>query len=157
MFHSNSRGGQEFSHLDATGSAKMVNVSEKPVVKRIATAQGKIQVGQEVLDGLEKIKKGDVITVAKVAGIMGSKLTSHLIPMCHQIPLNNVQIDIEVCKKSNSLIVTAQVEALHKTGVEMESLTAVSVTLLTLYDMCKSLNKSMVISEIKLLSKSKSN
>lgn len=134
----------------------MVPVGDKLAIKRIATAQGKIYVGQEVIDEFRHIKKGDVICVAKVAGVMGSKLTSQLIPLCHQIPLDNVNIDIKVCVQSKSFVVTSSVQAHHKTGVEMESLTAVTITLLTLYDMCKSVNKSsMIISDVRLISKTK--
>lgn len=137
----------------------MVNVGDKPKVKRVAVARGKIHVGDKVLDRINKdnISKGNVISLSKIAGIMGAKLTSQLIPLCHNIFLDLVEIEIEQCTRSESLIVTAMVQTHSKTGVEMESLTAVSVTLLAIYDMCKSVNKSMVISDIKLLSKQKTN
>lgn len=145
----------ELSHVNSDGEAKMVNVCAKRPLRRLARAEGRIIVGEQVLRKLHNLKKGDVLTVAKVAGLMGAKLTSTLIPMCHQIPLENIAIDIRVCEKSESLIVSSLVEANHKTGVEMESLTAVTITLLTLYDMCKSVNKSMIISGVRLLSKVK--
>jgi len=101
--------------------------------------------------------KGDILTVSKVAVIKGAKHISQLIPLCHQIPLDNIYIDIESCVDTKSLVVTAEVKAVHKTGVEMESLTAVTITLLTLYDtcMCKSVEKSMTITDIRLISKEK--
>lgn len=149
---------KEFSHLDEKGQAKMVDIGFKIKSKRVAVASGGIQVGDLVLNKLasKSMIKGDVITLSKVAGIMGAKSTSDLIPLCHQIPLNSIDVDIVPCRKTGSLVVTARVEADYTTGVEMESLTAVAVTLLTVYDMCKSVNKSMIISEIKLLSKTKS-
>lgn len=136
----------------------MVNVGEKPRVERIAVARGQILVGQEVLSQINSnsIAKGNVISLSKIAGVMGAKLTSQLIPLCHTIPLDHVNVDVKQCDDSESLIVTASVQAHYNTGVEMESLTAVSVALLAIYDMCKSVNKSMVISNIKLVSKKKS-
>lgn len=135
----------------------MVNVSDKKQVRRVAVASGRILVGNEVLARInsKRIAKGNLIGLSKVAGIMGAKMTSQLIPLCHNIPLDHVQVDIEPCLKSGSLIVTASAQAHHKTGVEMESLTAVSVTLLAIYDMCKSVSKCMIISDIKLVSKEK--
>lgn len=135
----------------------MVNINDKKPVRRTALAQGKIIVGRETLDKIYEgsIKKGDILTVAKVAGIMGAKFTSNLIPLCHQIPLDCVDILIKPCNDTESLVVEALVETHHKTGVEMECLTAVSVTLLTIYDMCKSVNKHMIITDIKLLNKLK--
>lgn len=137
----------------------MVNVGPKTAVKRVATSEGRIQVGQQVIDRIMKsqsLEKGDIITVSKVAGVMAAKSTSQMIPLCHQIPLDHIMVDIEPCQRvSGALLVRATVEARHNTGVEMESLTAVVVTLLTLYDMCKSVNKFMVISDVKLVSKRK--
>lgn len=136
----------------------MVNVGDKPRVKRVAVASGRILVGEEVMDRINRnaIAKGNVISLSKLAGIMGAKMTSQLVPLCHTIPLDHVRVNIEQCSQSKSLIVEATVQANHHTGVEMESLTAVSVSLLAIYDMCKSVNKSMVISDIMLLSKQKS-
>lgn len=135
----------------------MVNVGCKPKVKRVASAQGVIFVGDLVLKKIQDhtMKKGDIISVARVAGIMGAKWTSNLIPLCHSIALDHVQVEIEPCYDKGFLRVVATAEAHHNTGVEMESLTVVSITLLTLYDMCKSVNKTMVISDIRLLSKKK--
>lgn len=137
----------------------MVDVSNKRDLRRTAVARGRIQVGLDVINGLAMhegtTKKGDIISVAKVAGILGAKQTSALIPLCHQIPLDSIKVDIRVCESSASLVATASVVARRCTGVEMESLTAVTVTLLTLYDMCKSVNANMVIQDIKLISKVK--
>lgn len=149
---------QKFSHLDNTGKAKMVNVGPKACVKRVALARGEIAIGMNVLDRLldgSLGTKGDILSVAKLAGIMGAKTTSNLIPMCHQIPLDHVQVNIEPRRMDGSLVVEARVEAEHKTGVEMECMTAVSITLLTIYDMCKSVSHNMVISNVRLVHKSK--
>lgn len=133
----------------------MVDISNKPATKRIASAEGRIKVGAEVMSKIESkmIEKGDVLSVARVAGIMGAKQVDKLIPLCHQVSLTHIRIDIEPFE--DSLIVRSVVESVDKTGVEMESLLAVTITLLTLYDMCKSVNKSMIISDVKLLHKKK--
>lgn len=148
---------EPFSHLDSTGQARMVNVGVKDIIKREASAEGRIHVGEKVLMMIEEkiVKKGDILSISRIAGIMGSKLTDKLIPLCHQVPLDFARVDIELCEKTASLIVRSQVQAHSRTGVEMESLVAVSVSLLTIYDMCKSENKSMVISEVKLIHKRK--
>lgn len=136
----------------------MVNVSPKNPLQRVAVAKGKIRVGMEVLRRLDNhsIAKGDVFTTAKLAAVMAAKKTSQLIPLCHQISLSHIEVQIESDAKSESIIVTAKVEAIDKTGVEMESLTAVSIALLTIYDMCKSVTKDMNITDVRLVSKSKS-
>lgn len=147
-----------FSHLDREDKVRMVNIANKHPVRRFAVARGQIYVGNQVLDLIKekRLEKGDIITVAKAAGIMGAKQTSNLIPMCHQVPLNHVQVDICECtQRQGTLLVEAIVESDHKTGVEMECLTAVSIALLTIYDMCKSANKSMQISNIHLVAKRK--
>ena len=145
----------EFTHFDDKGNAYMVDVSDKEVTRRSAEAQGKISVSRDVMDAVlgKKIKKGDVFTVAQVAGIMGTKRTSDLIPMCHPLSLTNAKVsfnfDEEAC------VITAVCTAVTdgKTGVEMEELTGVSVALLTIYDMCKAIDKRMVISDIHLVEK----
>lgn len=152
--------GREFSHLDgSTGEARMVNVGAKERVRRLAEARGEIFVGAHVLERIlngSLAAKGDILSVTKIAGIMGAKSTSQLIPLCHQIPLEHIQVDIEPHDLApGTLIVRAKVEAEHKTGVEMECLSAVSIALLTLYDMCKSVGRDMVISNIHLVGKSK--
>jgi cyclic pyranopterin phosphate synthase len=146
----------DFSHFDDKGNARMVDVSEKEITHRIAVAEGLIAVSREVMDAIigRKVKKGDVLTVAQVAGIMGTKKTSELIPMCHPLSLTNVTVTFEVDEESCEIKAICQAKTDGKTGVEMEALTGVSTALLTIYDMCKAIDKRMVIKEIHLVSKS---
>ena len=132
---------------------KMINVGEKKVTKRLATAEAFISLSATTKKKIykNKIIKGDVFSVAKTAGIVAAKKTSDIIPLCHQIPLNSVEIDIK--DKSNGLRIITKCNSSSKTGVEMEALLAASVTALTIYDMCKSLDKSIEITKIRLLSK----
>ena len=145
----------EFSHFDEKGNAYMVDVSDKDITKRTATAQGTISVSREVMDAVigKKIKKGDVLTVAQVAGIMGTKMTSDLIPMCHPISLSNAKVTFEIDEESCTITAICTAVCEGKTGVEMEALTGASVALLTIYDMCKSIDKRMVISDVHLVEK----
>lgn len=145
-----------FSHFDEAGNAFMVDVSEKEETKRIAVAEGRIRVNAEVYRSIEEktVKKGDVLTVAQVAGIMGSKRTSELIPMCHLIQLSNAKITFEMLPETSQIRAICTVKTEGKTGVEMEALTGVSVALLTIYDMCKAMDRSMEIGDIHLCSKS---
>lgn len=133
----------------------MVDVSKKEVTRRTATAEGSIRMSREAMDAVlgKKIRKGDVFTVAQVAGIMGTKRCSDLIPMCHPIKIENASVEFEADEDACVIkaVCTAVCEA--KTGVEMEALTGVSVALLTIYDMCKAIDKEMIISEIRLISK----
>ena len=149
----------EFSHFDEKGNAFMVDVSEKNITRRSATAQGKIRVSKEVLDAVlgKSLKKGDVFTVAQVAGIMGTKRTADLIPMCHPLSLTNAKVTFEVDEEAREITVRCTAATDGKTGVEMEALTGVSVTLLTIYDMCKAIDKRMEIGEIHLVEKSGGN
>lgn len=135
----------------------MVDISLKPKGMRSAKAQGDIFVGTKVINMLNEgsMKKGNIITVAKVAGIMAAKSTGQIIPLCHSIPLDHIQVDVQSCLESGLMTVTATARAHHNTGVEMECLMAVTVALLTLYDMCKSVNKQMKISNVRLISKQK--
>ncbi len=146
----------EFTHFDDKGNARMVNVSDKDITRRTATAEGTISVSREVMDAVldRKVKKGDVLTVAQVAGIMGTKRTSDLIPMCHPISLSNAELRFDV--EESVCAITARCTAVcdGKTGVEMEALTGVSVALLTIYDMCKAIDKRMIIRDIHLVEKS---
>ena len=146
----------EFTHFDKGGNAIMVDVSEKVATKRKAVAQGKINLGQAAMDAVKnlKVKKGDVLGVARVAGIMAVKQTSSLIPMCHTLLITSCGIEFEVCDETNTIMAYCTVEVEGKTGVEMEALTGVSVTLLTIYDMCKAINREMEISDIMLVEKS---
>lgn len=145
----------EFTHFDEKGNAYMVDVSGKDVTKRAATARGTIRVSREVMDAVlgKKIKKGDVFTVAQVAGIMGTKRTSDLIPMCHPLSLTNAKVSFETDEEACSITVYCTASTDGKTGVEMEALTGASVALLTVYDMCKAIDKRMIISDIHLVEK----
>ena len=144
------------THLDQEGSARMVDVGSKPVTDRQATATGYLSVSPETVSLIQQglMKKGDVLTVAQLAGIMGAKRTSDLIPLCHPLPLNRVEVDLELDPQQNRINVTATVNTSAKTGVEMEALTAVSVAALTVYDMCKSADRGIRIEGIRLLKKS---
>ena len=144
----------KLTHLDESGAARMVNVSDKPATVREATAGGRITMSSEALAAIREgtSKKGDVLAVARIAGIMAAKRTSDLIPLCHPIALSSVTVDFDLSDTGISATSTARTTG--PTGVEMEALTAVSVALLTLYDMAKALDRSMVIGDIRLLAKS---
>ena len=143
------------SHLDKKNNPIMVNVGNKDITKRIAEAEGEIIFDKLTYKKIEnlKSKKGSIKNIAIVAGIMGAKETSRIIPLCHNIPIDSVNVEITKKAKMNSLKVYAKVQTSSKTGVEMEALTAVTVSCLTIYDMCKYLNKSIKIKNIKLVSK----
>ncbi|SCG84544.1 Molybdenum cofactor biosynthesis protein C [Proteiniborus sp. DW1] len=144
----------KFTHFNESGRAHMVEVSEKNDTKRVAVAVGNIKMKKETInmikDGL--IKKGDVLSVAQIGGIMGAKKTSDLIPMCHNIFLTGADISFNILE--DSIEIQSEVKTVGKTGVEMEALTAVSLAALTIYDMCKAVDKDMVIGDIKLIRKS---
>ncbi len=146
---------KKLSHIDSTGKANMVNVADKPDMYREAVASGFIKLGNQTIELIKSntLKKGDVLTVAEIAGIQAAKKTSELIPLCH--PLYITKVDVECTVKSDEVYVTSKVVCTGKTGVEMEALTSVSTALLTIYDMCKAVDKNMVISEIKLNKKEK--
>jgi cyclic pyranopterin phosphate synthase len=146
----------KLSHLDEQGRARMVDVSEKEVTSRIAVARGVIRMRPETLALIlaEKIEKGDVFSVARVAGIMAAKKTSELIPMCHPLAITSVEIDLLPQKASSTVEIEATVRVSGKTGVEMEAMTAVSMAGLTIYDMCKAVDREMSIGEIRLVKKS---
>ncbi|MDU2107614.1 MAG: cyclic pyranopterin monophosphate synthase MoaC [Clostridium paraputrificum] len=143
------------NHFDEKGNAVMVDVSEKSETKRVAVAKGSIKVSKEIMNLIKtgNIKKGDVLGVSRVAGIMASKQTSNLIPMCHPLMINGANIDFELDEENGRVIIYGSVKTTGKTGVEMEALTAVSVAALTIYDMCKAVDKRMVIENINLVSK----
>lgn len=145
----------ELTHFDDKGNARMVDVSGKDVTARTAVAEGVIQLGEEAYLAVQRktIKKGDVLTVAQVAGIMGCKRTSELIPMCHPLALSSAAISFELCDERREVRVTCTVKTDGRTGVEMEALTGVSAALLTIYDMCKAVDKRMVIRDIRLVEK----
>ena len=146
----------DFTHFDEQGRAKMVDVGEKPETQRTAVASGRVYVNEATFALIQSggIKKGDVLTVAQIAGIMGAKQTSSLIPMCHPIMLNGVHMELRLDEINTAVEITATVSCDGRTGVEMEALTAVSIAALTIYDMCKAVQKDMVISDICLLRKS---
>ena len=143
------------THIDKDGNAKMVDISKKNNSNRVAIAYGFIELNNATIDLIKvgNSKKGDVLTVAKIAGIQASKKTSSLIPLCHNINLDSINIEFRISNKENKIYCQSTVGCSGKTGVEMEALTAVSLALLTIYDMCKSSDKNMVISEIKLVEK----
>ncbi|MFN3479336.1 MAG: cyclic pyranopterin monophosphate synthase MoaC [Thermodesulfovibrionales bacterium] len=145
----------EFTHLDSEGKAKMVDVSDKPQTQREAIARGSVYVKPETIALIKEkaIKKGDVITVAKIAGIMAAKRTADLIPMCHPLNITTVNLEITINDEENKLDIESKVKTIGQTGVEMEALTAVSVAALTIYDMCKAVDKEMTISDIMLIEK----
>ena len=143
----------KLSHIDENGKAQMVDVGNKEDTKRSATASGKVFMSVETIEALKKqeLQKGDVLGVARVAGIQAAKKTSDLIPLCHPLAVNFASVDFRI--KESHVEIEATVKTSGKTGVEMEALTACSVTALTIYDMCKALDKSVTIEEIKLLEK----
>ena len=143
------------THFDAQGQAHMVDVGAKAHTRRVAVAQGRITMLPATLALVTAgtAKKGDVLGIARIAGIQGAKRTSDLIPLCHPIALTRVAVDFEVLTEQNAVVCTATAETVGPTGVEMEALTAVQVTLLTIYDMCKAVDKGMVMTDVKLLEK----
>jgi cyclic pyranopterin monophosphate synthase len=145
----------DLSHVDADGKARMVDVSGKDVTARLARATGSIRMKRETLDAIRAnaIAKGDVLGVARVAGIMAAKRTSELIPLCHPIPLSDIRIDLAFDDALPGLRVEATAKTAAQTGVEIEAMVAVSVTLVTVYDMAKAVDRSMVIGEISLAEK----
>lgn len=146
----------DFTHFNDQGRAKMVNVGEKPESQRIAVAAGRVLVNNETFALIQSggMKKGDVLTVAQVAGVMGAKRTPDVIPMCHPIQINGIDLNLSLDEKRRSVEITASVSCNGKTGVEMEALTAVSMAALTVYDMCKAVQKDIMITDIRLLRKS---
>jgi len=147
--------GQDFSHFDEFGNAIMVDVTDKVLTKREAIAIGSIQVSSIVMEKIKNktIEKGDVLSVARIAGIMATKRTGDLIPLCHPLMLTNSSIDFELDIEKNIIRVRCTAKLEGKTGVEMEALTGATVALLTIYDMCKAIDKGMIIEQIYLLKK----
>jgi cyclic pyranopterin phosphate synthase len=145
----------KLSHVDEKGKANMVDVGAKPDQNRVAKATGHITLTKETIKLIKdnSMKKGDVLTIAEIAGIQGGKRTSELIPLCH--PLQITKIDVKAALDKTGVRVNSEARCVGKTGIEMEALTAVSVALLTVYDMCKAVDKSMCIDEIKLVEKTK--
>ena len=146
----------ELTHFDKNGQAIMVDVGAKPLTVREAVASGEIMMKPETLQQIleQRIKKGDVFSVARLAGIMAAKQTASLIPLCHPLPLSAVEVNFDSDPQSGQVKITAITKVTGQTGIEMEALTAVSVAALTVYDMCKAIDREMVITEICLLKKS---
>ena len=146
---------EDFTHFNEQGRAKMVDVGEKPVSRRTAVAAGRVLVNETTFALIKSggMKKGDVLTVAQIAGIMGAKHTPELIPMCHPILMDGIDLKLWLDEERRSVEIEAQITCDGRTGVEMEALTAVSTAALTVYDMCKAVQKDMVITDIRLLSK----
>lgn len=147
---------KEFSHIDSEGRAKMVDVSDKKESDRLAIARARVKLNRETYTMVknQEIKKGDVLTVAKVAGIMAAKNTSNLIPMCHPINITSIDLDFSLDDENCLIEIRGSAKINAKTGVEMEALTGVSVAALTIYDMCKAVQRDIEITDIKLVKKS---
>lgn len=146
-----------FSHLDDKGNANMVGVSDKNITHRTAVARGRVRfpkaVYQTIIENGKQTPKGSIEGIARIAGIMGAKKTADLIPLCHPLPLEKCKLEFDYSSETPILIITAYTEVTHKTGIEMEALTAVSVAALTVYDMCKALSHELIIEDIRLLEK----
>jgi cyclic pyranopterin phosphate synthase len=143
----------DLSHIDPAGSVRMVDVSAKPNVRRRAVATAKVKMAPATAQRLQELPKGDALTTAQVAGIMAAKKTSELIPLCHPLPLSNVEVSLGVV--GDGVEITAVAETVAQTGVEMEALVGAAVAALTVYDMAKAVDKEMVVGEVKLLEKTK--
>ena len=145
------------SHINPRGEARMVDVSAKPVVLREAVAQGEIRLAQATLLLIhsQTMAKGNVLAAARLAGILAAKKTGELIPLCHPLPLTHCEVNFEFPRTHDRILITASAKVAAPTGVEMEALTAVSLAALTIYDMCKAVDKTMRITEVKLISKTK--
>jgi cyclic pyranopterin phosphate synthase len=148
---------KKLSHINAHGEASMVDISAKPVMHRVAVASGEIRLQKPTLKRIhaQKIAKGNVLATARLAGIMAAKKTGELIPLCHPLPLSHCEVNFEFPKSADRIVITASATITAQTGVEMEALTAVSVAALTIYDMCKAVDKKMRIGNIELVSKTK--
>ena len=145
----------DFTHFNEQGRARMVDVGEKPVSQRVAVAGARVLVNENTFNLIKSggMKKGDVLTVAQIAGVMGAKRTPDIIPMCHPILMDGINLDLSLDEERLSVEIKAEVRCDGRTGVEMEALSAVSIAALTVYDMCKAVQKDMVISDIRLISK----
>lgn len=146
---------EKLSHTDNKGKARMVDVGNKPDQQRIAKATGHICLNRSTIDQIKENlnKKGDVLTVSEIAGIQAAKKTSELIPLCHPLPITKIEVEAKLDK--TGIRINSELKCVAKTGIEMEALTAVSVALLTIYDMCKAVDKNMIIDEVRLVEKIK--
>ena len=148
---------KKLSHINASGEASMVDVSAKPVMRREAVARGEIRLQRPTVRLIQgqKVAKGNVLAAARLAGILAAKKTGELIPLCHPLPLTHCEVNFEIPKNGDRIVITASAKIAAQTGIEMEALAAVSVAALTIYDMCKAVDKKMVIGAIRLISKTK--
>jgi cyclic pyranopterin phosphate synthase len=148
---------KRLTHIDSRGEASMVDVSDKPIMFREALARGEIRLQKSTLKLIESqtIAKGNVLATARLAGILAAKKTGELIPLCHPLPLTHCEVNFEVPRTRDRIVINASAKVAAQTGVEMEALTAVTVAALTIYDMCKAVDKEMEITRVKLLSKTK--
>jgi cyclic pyranopterin monophosphate synthase len=148
---------KRLTHIDRRGEANMVDVSAKPVLLREAIACGEIRLRTETLKLIDAqtIAKGNVVSAARLAGIMGAKKTGELIPLCHPLPLTHCEVNFEIPRSRDRIMITASARISAQTGVEMEALTAVTIAALTIYDMCKAVDKTMRITDVRLVSKTK--
>ena len=148
----------KLTHIDARGEASMVDVSAKLISARTAVAQGAIRLRKETLRLIEsnRVAKGNVLATARLAGILAAKRTGDLIPLCHPLPISHCEVNFEIPKSRDRIVITASAKITAQTGVEMEALTAVSLAALTIYDMCKAVDKTMRITDVRLVSKTRS-
>src|ERR1700756_3711803 len=148
---------KNLTHINPSGEASMVDVSAKPVMLREAVASGEIRLQKATLKRIQTqtVAKGNVLAAARLAGIMGAKKTGELIPLCHPLPLTHCEVNFEIPKSADRIVITASAKIAAQTGIEMEALTAVSAAALTIYDMCKAVDKKMRITDVRLLSKTK--
>ena len=149
---------KQLTHLDARGEARMVDVSAKPIAHREAVARGEIRLQRETVRLIETdhIAKGNVLACARLAGIMAAKKTGELIPLCHPLPITHCEVNFEIPRSQDRIVITASAKVSAPTGVEMEALVAVSIAALTIYDMCKAVDNQMRLTDVKLISKTKS-
>lgn len=148
---------KKLTHIDPQGEASMVDVSAKPVMLREAIARGEIRMHRETLQLIQSqtVAKGNVLAAARLAGILAAKKTGELIPLCHPLPLTHCEVNFEIPKSNDRIVISASAKIAAQTGIEMEALTAVSIAALTIYDMCKAVDKKMRITDVKLVSKTK--
>ena len=149
---------RKLTHIDAKGEARMVDVSDKPMQQRMAVARGEIRMAAATLRLIrgDKIAKGNVLATTRIAAIQAAKRTADLIPMCHPLAINHCEVEFDFPKSGNTIVITSTVKVNGQTGVEMEALTAVNLAALTIYDMCKAVDKNMSITNLRLVSKTKS-
>jgi cyclic pyranopterin phosphate synthase len=148
---------KKLTHIDPHGEASMVDVSAKPILHREAVARGEIRLQRDTLRLIQSntVAKGNVLAAARLAGILAAKKTGELIPLCHPLPLSHCEVNFEIPKTNDRIVITASAKIAAQTGIEMEALTAVNIAALTIYDMCKAVDKTMRITDIKLVSKTK--